>query len=1764
MMLRLVLLICCSALLLTGYALASNAPSVATKKAHAFIQNNGQWDQKARYKLQSDQGTFWICDDGYYVDSRRYFSSRSTDSVLDYRRMYTIDSVVGQVIHFRFDFATSAPQLAGQSQLSSYHNYFLGNDTTRWRSRVPLYQEVRSTAGTQGVNVRYYVQQGTLRYDVLLSPGADPALLQFHVDGADRCTVDSKGDLVLSTVNGEIRQQQLLAYQTIGSKKRIVLCRFEVGSGGAVRIKPGNYNRSLPLTIDPILWSSYIGGLSIVTPTINIQGTEDSFDMCTDAAGNPIIVGQTMTDDFPTTVGAYKRTKQNPVPPFETYEIFVSKFAANGSTLLFSTYLGGTLNDIGYGVCCSNNDTIYVCGYTNSTNFPTTSGAYSRTRNGDYDGIISKFNPTGTALVASTFIGGPSVDIMTSIKCDNSNVYVSGWTFLAGYPTTLGAYQSNNTEQFSSCLSVFNRSLSTLSAATLLGGRGTPHDLSIDAAGNMYVVGVAYDTLFPTTANAYSRHRNGIFADAYVAKVNQTCTSLLYGSYIGGEDEDIAYGVCLDPAGDVILCGKTMSDNYPTSAGAYDRSYNYVRGSSRTGDPYDEYYDGFVTKFNSSFQLLYSTYVGGKCSDWFQRVNTDAVGNAYLTGVSYSVDYPATACCIDSTQNGLADCIFTILNANGTVVNYSTFLGGGGYEIGYSISRLSNGNVYLTGSSYDLSYPTTAGAYQTVRKATDAFVTKIDPTPGLTVSAGNDILYSCVGFGTTVYLAATPRCGVGPFSYSWTPTTNLSDPHSDKPVTFTTKDGIEYQVTVTDATGATAVNTVSLVPNLLKVIPGRDTVVCFGRTARLTTVVRNGMGPKTYAWYPGKGLDDPTSPNPLAYPDSTTSYILIATDTAGCQLSDTVVVRVSHSQVRSSHDTTLCGIDSVKLKPVVSGGINPLAFRWTTVGSAVLSTSATPSFKVDSTTMFYVAITDSLGCTSRDSILVRYSPPTTLKLKADSIVCKGSPVNVNLSINGGRPPYAIRWTASDGSISLGGHDSVCTASVQKTTIFTATVIDSLGCSNVKTITVLVDSASSPHISTAANKRAICSGASLQLDAGTYANVNYLWSTGEKTQKITVKNEGWYTVTVSNKTGCVGSDSVFIRVQENPHAHFENPADTSICANGVAHLRVAGSYASIRWSNGIAGPVNDVTTAGSYFAFVTDSLGCTGGSDTVHVNIFTLQQHISGPSSLCSGQQSTFAVEGGSGYHYQWHLSGNSSGAIVGPADQQSVHMQWSGEGVDTISVFVQDQTSGCTTVDTVLIRISATLRPSLTVQGPSVLCGSMSTTILAPSGYEHYLWSTGDTTRQITVQNPGKYSVFVQLGGCSGGSDTVVITSAPPISVHISGDSSFCPGATVALNADPGFASYKWSTGDTTQSISVTAAGSYMVTVRDTNGCETSATHAVKSIATSLGGNQSLHFSDLYINQTDSLHLTIPNSSSQGVHIASISIGGGSGSAFQLTSTSPPVPGTLGAGQNLRATVSFHPVAAQAYADSLVVIVDSPCADTIVVALDGKGSDFSVQALLWMTDVYATLGTETSLPVFCAFNPTQDFNGVDCEITFHLHPGMFYPKSVSSGTITSNSIVGNERVVSVLLTNTSIRSGAELCSLSGLVLVDPDSVSITTPSIRWIAGVTVATRDSSGSLHAVGCRSDHYNLTASTPLSLLISPNPARDAAHIRISGGSPSDVSLQIFDVNGRCLCERHYAALDPDSGIDEYITDLTSGLYIVNLRSGSQYVHAPLTIVR
>jgi len=396
--------------------------------------------------------------------------------------------------------------------------------------------------------------------------------------------------------------------------------------------------------------------------------------------------------------------------------------------LSYSTYLGGTGDDQANLIALDSASNAYITGRTASTDFPTTAGLDS-TLGGPQDGFVTKLNPTGTALVYSTYIGGSSSDDGEGITVDgSSNAYVTGITSSSDFPATPGAFDTTFGGGEDAYVAKFN-SVGALAYATYLGGSGIDEGLGVvvDGAANAYATGFTASSDFPTTPGAVDTTLGGA-QDAYVTKLNATGSALVYSSYLGGGATDQAGALALDSAGSAYVAGITGSSDFPTTPGAFDTT---LAGAPQQTCAAATPCDIFVTKLNATGSaLLYSTYLGGSGDESVPfGLAVDGSFNAYLTSRTFSSNFPTTKTAFDSTLGGTQDAFVTKLNPSGSALAYSTYLGGSGNERSFSIA-LDDSTAWVAGRTSSSDFPTVDPIDASLGGVQDAFVAHLNKPGG--------------------------------------------------------------------------------------------------------------------------------------------------------------------------------------------------------------------------------------------------------------------------------------------------------------------------------------------------------------------------------------------------------------------------------------------------------------------------------------------------------------------------------------------------------------------------------------------------------------------------------------------------------------------------------------------------------------------------------------------------------------------------------------------------------------------------------------------------------------------------------------------------------------------------------------------------------------------------------------------------------------------------------------------------------------------------
>jgi len=674
-----------------------------------FEANRGQQPAQVKFLSRGKDCTVFLTPDGATLSLQKM----KTQARIDKPGAPATERVLEAAADLRLKLEGGNPgvKLTGANPLPGAVNYIIGKDSSKWRTNVATYAKVRYEQVYPGIDLVFYGNRQQLEYDFVLAPGAAPDAIRLAVEGADRTSIDDKtGDLVLAAAGQEIRFHKPTVYQpeTGDAARQEVAGSFQVNKNH-VTFDVAAYDHARPLVVDPVLaYSTFLGGSSF----------DYALALTTDKQGDAYVGGTTCSTNFPTTLGSYSGPIGKAAGTDCDYGLnqsaesaFITKLNPAGSTLVFSTYLGGSYADRVWGIAVDSSDNVYVGGYTGSADFPVTADAFQTVcapnavvypscpntvivsscsgggAQGQYNesGFVTKLNSTGSALIYSTFIGGSANDGVVALAVDGSGeVYVAGNSASAPMNETL----CNNNPPTSFA--------------------------------------------WPTTSNGYEGWpTNGLpsgdEAHPAFSVFSADGSSLLYSTLYGpttsspGANTTFVTSMAVDSGGKAYIGGYTNYATFPVTSGSYQTACPACANAKT---------DGFVVAFDpnqsGAASLVYSTFLGGNGSnsggycpageDAVNAVAVDSNSNAYLTGATCSTDFPTTrkafqrtdptpGTCTDPTVNAF----LSKLNSAGTALDYSTFLGGSTCNrssVGYAVSVDSADDAFVTGNTFDNTFPT--------------------------------------------------------------------------------------------------------------------------------------------------------------------------------------------------------------------------------------------------------------------------------------------------------------------------------------------------------------------------------------------------------------------------------------------------------------------------------------------------------------------------------------------------------------------------------------------------------------------------------------------------------------------------------------------------------------------------------------------------------------------------------------------------------------------------------------------------------------------------------------------------------------------------------------------------------------------------------------------------------------------------------------------------------------------------------------------------
>ncbi|NJK66383.1 MAG: hypothetical protein HC941_07485 [Microcoleus sp. SU_5_3] len=662
----------------------------------SFIANSGQSDPSVKFQVKG------VGHSIFFTPNEITFTAFSKSTELGNA------AATSSIVRSSLANSNPNPTISGLEQLPGVANFILGEDSSQWHTNVPTFNGVVYQNVYQGIDRVFKGTEGQLKSEFLVAPFADPSQIKMNYSGVNNIRLRDDGALILETPLGELIDNAPIVYQEINGQRVNVPAAYNLLGNGQVGFSLGDFDRTQPLVIDPVLaYSTYLGG----------SASDTANRITVDSTGAAYIIGTTF-NNFTTTPGAFQTT------PAGNADFLVTKINPEGTALVYSTYIGGIGNEYGFGIAVDSQGNAYLTGQVDP-GYPTTPGSFQPTAP-NYTAAVTKLNAAGNALVYSTFLGTSSSGALgNGIAVDsNGNAYVTGLTG-DGFPTA-NASQPAYGGGIDAFISKVNPTGSGLVYSTYLGGsdREDAQAIALDQYGNAYITGLTYSTNFPTYAisfppiNTFQTTMGGGQYDAFISEFNIIGEGK-YSTYLGGSGDEKGADIAVDSAGNAYVVGITNSTNFPTASPIQ---------ALKAGAGNDTSSDAFVSKLSPGGDaLIYSTYLGGSGDDNGHRITADSANNVYVTGDTTSTNFP-TKNVIQSVSGGGKDAFVTKINSSGSALVDSTYLGGSGDDNGSGIAVDASGGVYVAGSTTSSNFPT-ANPLQAANGggASDAFITKIIP-----------------------------------------------------------------------------------------------------------------------------------------------------------------------------------------------------------------------------------------------------------------------------------------------------------------------------------------------------------------------------------------------------------------------------------------------------------------------------------------------------------------------------------------------------------------------------------------------------------------------------------------------------------------------------------------------------------------------------------------------------------------------------------------------------------------------------------------------------------------------------------------------------------------------------------------------------------------------------------------------------------------------------------------------------------------------------
>lgn len=1007
-------------LLLTGLCMLSCVLTAIARKDPAdktqqlrFITNGHQWPAQVHYKADVPGGAVFLTGTGFTYS---YYSLADLDRIHELKHAHEGTDVTHEPVRFHayrvtMDGCNSNARTVPRDKHPEYYNYFLGNDRTKWATGMAAYAGVRYEDIYRDIDLNVYSQGTSLKYDFIVAPGADASYICLSFSGVTP-TLTRDGDLSVKTTVNELLEKAPYAYQLVNGQKQQVSCRYTLSNGRVGFEFPQGYDRSKELVIDPVLvFATYSGS------TTTTYGWSATYD----ASGNLYAGGECFGTGWPVTTGAFQTTYGTAI------DDGINKYSSNGSTLIYSTYYGGSGADYPNNMVVNASGELVVAGATTSNNLATTPGCFDNVYNGGTDFYIAHFNANGTALIGATYLGGSGNEGNAStgsgydanrgeVFTDASgDIFVAAGTNSANFPTSPGAFQTTLNGSLDGFVCKFNSTCSSMLFGTYLGGSANDAALSIllNSAGNIVVGGGTTSTNFPGVTGGWQTTNQG-GTDGFIAILNSTGTAVLSATYVGSTGNDNVSKIQIDPSDNIYAMGVNSTGTFPVSGGTYS-----VPGGNV-----------YLAEFNSTLSAyLRSTTIGSTTA---QTVPTaflrDVCGNLYFVGYGATAGMPLTTNAFQSNVGGFWMCV---LAQNMTALSYASYFGAAGDHTDGGSSRMDPaGIVYHSICTSSPTQPTTPTSWSPNKLTTGFDIASwkfhfqlIGVYAGFTTGSTTDTFCAPaeVHFNNTTSGGQTYLWNFGdgsPTSTAVNPVHTYTIPGLYRVSMYAYNtgacSGVDSAFHTIFVRGDSLTASATLTPNDSGCVPY---TVTFNNTSLFATA---------YSWDWGDGTPGATTPSPShTYTIPGTYTIrLVALNPTRCKTSDTTRFTVTALVPGATALFSLTGNDSLCLPGAVgvtNSSTNATDYLWDFGDGSATSTASVPpphSYTAAGTytLKLYAYNRNYWACIPVDSAMQTihvFDIQTPVLTVHDTLVCVPDKIELEVGIANYANTMSIAWTPID-------------------------------------------------------------------------------------------------------------------------------------------------------------------------------------------------------------------------------------------------------------------------------------------------------------------------------------------------------------------------------------------------------------------------------------------------------------------------------------------------------------------------------------------------------------------------------------------------------------------------------------------------------------------------------------------------------------------------------------------------------------------------------